>query len=74
MKTLLLQNESENTLNQLIEFAKKLGIKTSLIQDSDWWDELSNDEKNEIKLGLSQAKNNNFIDNEDVMNQFNKWH
>jgi len=58
----------------LIEFAKKLGIKTNLVQDNDWWDKLSKDEQKEIKLGLSQADNNNFIDHKNVMNRFDKWH
>ena len=74
MKTLLLQNESDSTLKQLMEFAKKLGIKTNLVDDNDWWGDLSKDEQEEIKLGLFQAENGELVNQEKVMQRFTKWH
>lgn len=39
---------------------------------TDWWDELSMDEKREIEIGLAQADNNQFVDHETVMKRFKK--
>lgn len=40
----------------------------------DWFDELSESEKAEIQIGLDQAENREFINHEDVMKRFSKWH
>lgn len=40
---------------------------------TDWWDDLSDDEKSEIKLGLDQADNGDYTDLESVMKRFDQW-
>lgn len=40
---------------------------------SDWWDNLSDDEKEEIKKGLQQADRNEVVSHESAMKAFNKW-
>ena len=37
---------------------------------TDWWDELSQDEKSEIQLGLNQANNKEYTDLDSVMKRF----
>ena len=44
-------------------------LKTS---EKDWFAELNSEEKKEIEIGLKQAENNEFINNETVMNKFAK--
>ncbi|OMQ10961.1 hypothetical protein [[Flexibacter] sp. ATCC 35103] len=41
---------------------------------NDWFDELSESEKNEIQIGLDQAEKGEFTSHEDVMKRFSKWH
>lgn len=41
---------------------------------NDWFDELSQSEKNEIQIGLDQAEKGEFTSHEDVMKRFSKWH
>ncbi|WP_341225229.1 hypothetical protein [uncultured Arcticibacterium sp.] len=40
----------------------------------DWWTNLSIDEKEEIKIGLTQADKGNVLSNKTVMKRFHKWH
>lgn len=39
----------------------------------DWFEELSEEEKQEIEIGLYQAENNQFVNHEDVMEIFQKY-
>ncbi|MCC9018266.1 MULTISPECIES: hypothetical protein [Flavobacterium] len=52
---------------------EKLELVLKANQD-DWFDELSELEKNEIQIGLDQAEKGEFISHEDVMKRFSKWH
>lgn len=40
----------------------------------DWWHDLNDDEKNEIKIGISQADKGEFSNHDVVMKKFDKWH
>ena len=40
----------------------------------DWWNEMSNEEQQEIETGLSEADKENYQKNSTVMKRFNKWH
>ena len=40
----------------------------------DWFADLNAEEKLEIEIGLKQAENDEFINDETVMNKFAKWH
>lgn len=46
-------------------------LKTS---KKDWFTDLNAEEKQEIEIGLKQAKNDEFISHETIMNRFAKWH
>ncbi|CAC9972783.1 hypothetical protein DBB36_04940 [Flavobacterium sp. WLB] len=41
---------------------------------NDWFDELSESEKNEIQIGIDQAEKGEVVSHEDVMKRFSKWH
>lgn len=40
----------------------------------DWFSELTNEEQQEIAVGIKQADNNEFVSHETVMDKFTKWH
>ncbi len=63
---LLLQTQKESLLAKL---------KTVFEEEQvDWWSEMSKEEQEEIRTGLSQADKGDYIANESVMNRFDKWH
>lgn len=66
-----------NFIQELIHIDEKLFEKLEKLLKSnkkDWHNELSSDELKEIENGLNDAKNEEFISNEEVMNKFSKWH
>jgi predicted transcriptional regulator len=40
---------------------------------ADWWDQISDEERAEIKKGLAQADNGELIPHEEVMAKYKKW-
>jgi hypothetical protein len=62
----LVKVEDERILEKL-----ELVLKAN---QNDWFDELSELEKNEIQIGLDQAEKGEFTSHEDVMKRFSKWH
>lgn len=49
-------------------------IKALLIEDElDWWDQLSEEEKQEIEVGLQEAEFGKLIEHDKVMESFRKW-
>jgi len=60
-----LSNVDENLLEKL-----ELLLKAS---KKDWYSELSAEEKEEIKIGISQADNNELVSHSTVMDKFAKW-
>jgi predicted transcriptional regulator len=72
-----LATRKHNFIQELIHIDEKLFEKLEKLLKSnkkDWHDELSSDELKEIENGLNNAKNEEFISNEEVMNKFSKWH
>ncbi|MBS9464408.1 hypothetical protein KIM67_18470 [Flagellimonas sp. 389] len=63
---LLLQTQKESLLAKL----KKVFDE----EQTDWWDEMTKEEQDEIKAGLSQADKGEYSANETVMKRFDKWH
>jgi len=56
----------ESLLEKLEQFLKA--------NKKDWFSELSTEEQNEIEIGMKQAKNDEIVSHETVMNKFSKWH
>lgn len=63
---LLLQTQKESLLAKL----KKVFDE----EQTDWWDEMTEEEQQEIKTGLSQADKGEHLSNDTVMKRFDKWH
>jgi len=40
---------------------------------ADWWDQISDEERAEIEIGLAQADKGEFIPHEEVMAKYKKW-
>jgi predicted transcriptional regulator len=65
---------------QLIEWLAALN-KPSVIKklvalkekETDWWDEISADEKSEIEEGLAQADKGQLVPHNKVMERYKKW-
>ncbi len=63
--------EIMNILLKISDEKALLRIKKVLEDEyTDWWDELSKDEKSEIQLGLDQANNKEYTDLDSVMKRF----
>ena len=63
--------EIMNLLLKISDEKALLRIKKVLEDEyTDWWGELSNDEKSEIQIGLDQANNKEYTDLDSVMKRF----
>tara|TARA_R110000868_G_scaffold311668_3_gene572628 strand:- start:467 stop:694 length:228 start_codon:yes stop_codon:yes gene_type:complete len=63
---LLLQTQKESLLKKLKSVFEE--------EQVDWWNEMSENEQEEIKTGLKQADKGEYVANEIVMKRFDKWH
>ena len=63
---LLLQTQRKSLLVKL----KKVFEEEQI----DWFNEMSLEEQQELKKGIDQADNQEFISHEKVMKSFDKWH
>ena len=48
-------------------------IKTLRASTSDWWDQITIEERTEIEEGLAQADRGEVIPHEEVMKKYRKW-
>ncbi|MDE0560951.1 hypothetical protein OU792_13205 [Algoriphagus sp. NF] len=39
----------------------------------DWWENLSNEEREEIEIGMNQAEGGDLTKHKDVMSKYQKW-
>jgi hypothetical protein len=58
-----------NTTNEEI----LLKIKRIYQEEMDWWDEMSMEEKQELKEAIVEDEKGDYINHEDVMKHFDKW-
>ncbi|MEM6687349.1 MAG: hypothetical protein AAF617_16335 [Bacteroidota bacterium] len=63
---LLLQTQKESVLKKLKSVFEE--------EQTDWWNDMSENEQDEIKTGLAQADKGEYKANETVMKRFDKWH
>lgn len=79
-KTMNTTAEIKNYLHQLIVETNDINVLTQITdafkqlksKNADWWDELSKEQKNSIKIGLNQLKNGEGIAHEDVRARIDK--
>ena len=62
---LVLQTQKKSVLEQVKSVFQA--------QSGDWWDDLTDQDKKEIKLGLQDLENENVYDHEQVKEIFSKW-
>ncbi len=63
---MLLQTQQEKVLIKLKKVFEEENI--------DWWNEISPEERQEIKTGIRQADDKELVPHNKVMNKFKKWH
>jgi len=66
LMSLLLQTQKESLLAKI----KKIFDEEQV----DWWNEMSDTEKQEIEIGIEQADKGKLTSHETVMKSFDKWH
>lgn len=62
---LLLQTQKESVLRKLQTVFEE--------EQGDWWNDMSKEEQEEVKKGLSQADKGEHTPHETVMKRFDKW-
>lgn len=48
-------------------------LAATTLNENDWWDTISGDERSEIEQGICEADNGDVIAHDEVMEQFKKW-
>ena len=43
-------------------------------ESTDWWGEMSSEEKEEIHVGMKEADREEYIDEKEIKKHFQKWH
>lgn len=75
MQSILLNSNSKKKLQLIIEFAEKLGIKAKLLsadEKEDFFDSLTEDQKEDIRIGVQEIENNETINYDEFMSKFRK--
>ena len=62
---LLLQNSKKDVLEKIKHIFEE--------ESEDWWDDLNEQDKKEIELGLQDFEKGDVYDHQQVRNIFNKW-
>lgn len=62
---LLLQTQEESLLAKIKKVFEE--------ERTDWWDEMDEEERQEIQKGIEQADKGQFAPHEKVMKRFDKW-
>ncbi|PHR95720.1 MAG: hypothetical protein COA80_10075 [Leeuwenhoekiella sp.] len=66
LMNLLLQTQEERVLAKLKKVFEE--------EETDWWSEISEEEREEIETGLNQADAGDLIPYAEVKKHFDKWH
>ena len=66
LMNLLLQTQEERVLAKLKKVFEE--------EETDWWSEISEEERKEIETGLNQADAGDLIPYTEVKKHFDKWH
>lgn len=63
---LLLQTQKESLLTKLKKVFEE--------EQTDWWYDLSEQEQKDIEIGIAQADKGEYIEDQEAMKRFKKWH
>jgi len=53
--------------------ALKTFLSHKVSKESDWWNTISDEERNEIKQGLDEALNGEVIPHDEMLEKYKKW-
>lgn len=67
---IIVETDDLNRLKQMLNF---FSFTNEQLQEHDWWDDLSEQQKKLIQLGLKQAEQGQLIPHEQVKAKFDKW-
>jgi len=68
-----LHNMIDKVSDGNILHAVKILLSGKTKKQPDWWDTISDEEREEIKQGLSEADHGEVINHEEVMSKYKKW-
>jgi len=68
-----LHNMIDNITDSNILNAVKTLLAGKTATQTDWWNVISDEEREEIEQGLSEAERGEVITNEEVMAKYKKW-
>ncbi len=75
-----MNSDIKNELHKLVDNCDNelLLVETKNLLESeskvkDWWDELTEEDKNLVMESEAEYEKSNFISNEDLMKQFEEW-
>ena len=71
---MILKTKNFSVLEQVKVLLNQTSYKKVTYEQKDWWDELNEEEKNEIKKGLSDLEQGKTLSHTEVMKMFEKWH
>ena len=66
LMNLLLQTQEERVLSKLKKVFEE--------EETDWWNKISEEEREEIIIGINQADTGDLIPDAEVRKHFDKWH
>ena len=77
MDVIELRSDLHNIIDKITDRKVLQAVKTLLsnkaIVKSDWWDNITEEERKEIELGLAEAERGEVIPHKDVMEKHKKW-
>ena len=68
-----LHNKIDKITDRNILQALRTLLSNKAIEESDWWDTITEEERKEIELGLAEAERGEVIPHEEVMKKYKKW-
>ncbi len=71
---MILKTKNFSVLEQVKVLLNQTSNNAKTSEPKDWWDELNEEEKNEIKKGLSDLEQRKTVSHKEVMKIFEKWH
>ncbi len=77
MDIIELRADLHNMIDKISDSSILYAVRTILsgksVNQADWWDTISEEERDEIKQGLAEADRGELIPHEEVMAKYKKW-
>ena len=77
MDVIALRTDLHNMIDKITDSNILNAVKTLLSEktakQTDWWDEITDEERAEIKEGLAETERGEVISHEEVMAKYKKW-